>query len=309
MNRKSDRNKLKQIENLLMNTDIDSSKCEEIIFNRLKYKIETGTIKSDDKEKDDIYMKNKKFKTSRVAILTLAILMCSVSVTYGSEILSSIKARFQVGNTEITQYVSTDETNSTDSSADEMSLEFMQEGYKGKLFDKNGNEALYGEHQEYYNAEGKLITGMGVKDLPNGKHEFIASTDTTDEKMLTLKEIKKIANKDVKLPNYLPQGYSFKEGTTSFEGAGVNAVYENKSEGTIVILASTTKEATNGVATTDSVSETSIDGKKVTLSTNCAFWESNGVSYQLYWNFENSNDGKTPSMDMKEVSKIIESMK
>ncbi|WP_252236763.1 DUF4367 domain-containing protein [Clostridium sp. CH2] len=309
MNRKADENELKQIENLLMNTEVDSSKCEEIIFNRLKYKIETGTIKSDDKEKDDIYMKNKKIKTSRVAVLTLAILMCSVSVTYGSEILSSIKARFQVGNTEITQYEANDEANSTDSSADEMSLEFMQEGFKGKLFDKNGNEALYGEHQEYYNAEGKLITGMGVKDLPNGKHEFIASTDTADEKMLTLKEIKKIANKDIKLPNYLPQGYSFKEGITSFEGAGVNAVYEKKSEGTIVILASTTKEATNGVATTDSVSETSIDGKKVTLSTNCAFWESNDVSYQLYWNFENSNDGKTPSMDMKEVSKIIESMK
>lgn len=157
MNRKSDENELKQIENLLMNTDVDSNKCEEIIFNRLKYKIETGTIKSDDKEKDDIYMKNKKFKTSRVAILTLAILMCSASVTYGSEILASIKARFQVGNTEITQYEANDEANSTD----EMSLEFMQEGFKGKLFDKNGNEALYGEHQEYYNAEGKLITGMG----------------------------------------------------------------------------------------------------------------------------------------------------
>lgn len=57
MNRKSDNNELNQIENLLINTEVDSSKCEEIIFNRLKYKIETGTIKSDDKEKDDIYEK------------------------------------------------------------------------------------------------------------------------------------------------------------------------------------------------------------------------------------------------------------
>ncbi|MHC1749141.1 MAG: DUF4367 domain-containing protein [Cellulosilyticaceae bacterium] len=309
MNKKSDMNEFKQIEDLLMNTDVNSDKYEDMILNRLKYKIETGTIKSNDTEKDGIYMNKKFFKPSRVAALTLTVLICGASVTYGSEIVSSIIARFQVGHTEITQY---DETQAGDSAIDEISLDEMKEGYKGKLFDKNGKEAVYGEHQEYYTAEGKFITGMQVKDLPNGKHEFVVSTeenDGTDEKVLTLEEVKKVANSNIKLPSYLPQGYSFKEATTSFEGAGVNTVYENKLGDTIVVLASATKEATNGVATTDKVTETSIDGKKVTLSTNCAFWESKDVSYQLYWNFENSNDGEIPSMDMKEVSKIIESIK
>lgn len=312
MNRKSDRDELKQIEELLMNTEVESSKYKELIFNRLKYKIETGTIKSNDIEKDDTYMKKKFLKPSRVATLTLALLICGASATYGSEILSSIIARFQVGHTEITQYSQYDEDQSVNTETEEITLEFMQEGFKGKLFDKDGKDALYGEHQEYYTADGKLITSMFINDSPNGKQEFLVFTeenDPTAEKTLTLEEVKQVANSHIKLPTYLPQGYSFKEATTSFEGNGVNAVYENKSRETIVILASTTKEATNGVAVTDEVTETTIDGKKVTLSTNCAFWESKDVTYQLYWNFKESTDGKIPTMDREEVSKIIESMK
>lgn len=312
MSRKSDRDEFKQIEDLLISTDVESSKYEELIFNRLKYKIETGTIKSNEIEKEDRDMKKKSFKPSKVVTLTLATLICGVTVTYGSEILSSIIARFQVGNTEITQYESNREEESLNATKDAITREEMQEGFKGKLFDKDGNEALYGEHQDYYTADGKWIASMMVKELPNGGYEFIASTEDgviSDEKVFTLEEVKEVAHKDIELPTYLPQGYNFKEATTSFEGAGVNAIYENQAGDTIVLLASATKEATNGVATTDGVTETTIAGQKITLSTNCAFWESKAVGYQMYWNFENSVTGEIPFMDMKEVAKIIESMK
>ncbi|MGL4343849.1 MAG: DUF4367 domain-containing protein [Cellulosilyticaceae bacterium] len=312
MNKKSDSNELKQIEALLMNADVGSSKCEERIFNRLKYKIETETINLNEKEKDEPKMKKKFLKPSTVATLTIATLIGGASITYGGEILSSMIARFQVGHTEITQYGNDNQAQVEDIEVNELSLEDMQVGFKGKLFDKNGNDALYGEHQDYYTEDGKWITSMMVKDLPNGGYEFVVSTEEEiygDSKVLTIEEVKEAAHKNIALPTYLPQGYSFKEAITSHEGAGVNAVYENQAGESIVLLASATKEATSGVVTTDEVTQTTISGQKVTLSTNCAFWEAEDVSYQLYWNLEEGTDGQIPSMDMQEVSKIIGSMK
>lgn len=308
MNRKSDRNEFKHIEDLLHNTDVESSKYEELIFNRLKYKLEAGTIKLNAIEKGDRDMKKKNFKALKVAKLTVATLVFGATVTYGSEILSSVIARFQVGNTEITQY----ESNTKEQSMDGLTLEQMQEGFRGKLFDQEGNEVLYGECEDYYTQDGKWIESMMVKDLPNGGHEFIiyASEGISGaDKILSLEEVKEVAYKGINLPTYLPQGYSFKEATASFEGAGINVVYSNEVGDSIVLLASATKEATTGVATTDEVTETTIAGEKVTLSTNSAFWESKGISYQMYWNFQDQEAAEMPSMDMTEVSKIIASIK
>lgn len=308
MNKKSDMNQFEKIEELLLKADLDSDKYEDLILNRMKYKIETGTIKSNT-EREEKTMKKKFSKPSRVLIITLTTLMLGVSAAYATDTLSTILAFFKIGNTEITQYGETQTTTSTNPE-EEQTLEWMQEGYKGKLFDKSGKEVLYGTVQDYYTSDGKKITGMGVKDLPDGSHDFIITTEENDEnyeKPLTLEEVKKVADSDIKIPNYLPKGYTFKEGYTSFNGAGVNLAYENASQDTITILASSTKEATNGVASTEEVTETSIDGKKVLISGDAAFWENKGVDYQLYWNLANSNDVLT--IDMKELTKIVESMK
>lgn len=308
MNKKTDMNQFKEIEELLLNADLDSDKYEDLILNRMKYKIETGTIKSNI-EREGKNMKKKYSKSYRVLIITLTTLMLGVSVAYATDTLSSILAFFNIGNIEITQYEE-NETNAKTNSEGEQTLEWMQEGYKGKLFDKDGKEVLYGTVQDYYTADGEKITGMGVKDLPDGTHDFVTYTEANDEnyeKPLTLEDVKKVADSDIKLPNYLPKGFVFKEGYASFNGAGINLVYENSSQDTIVILGSTTKEATNGVASTEEVTETFIDGKKVLVSGNGAFWEIKGSSYQLYWNLENNSEILT--MNMKELSKIIESMK
>ncbi len=308
MNKKTDMNEFQKIEELLLNLDLGSDKHEEMLFNQMKYKIQTGTIKSNT-EREEKTMKKKFSKPSRVLIITLTTLMLGVSAAYATDTLSTILAFFKIENTEITQYGETQTTTSTNPE-EEQTLEWMQEGYKGKLFDKSGKEVLYGTVQDYYTSDGKKITGMGVKDLADGSHDFIITTEENDEnyeKPLTLEEVKKVADSDIKIPNYVPKGYTFKEGYTSFNGAGVNISYENASQDRITILASSTKEATNGVASTEEVTEISIDGKKVLISGDVAFWENKGVDYQLYWNLANSNDVLT--IDMKELTKIVESMK
>lgn len=304
MNKNLEKDELKQIEDLLINLDVGSDEYKKKIFDDLKYKIEKRELYNEI-ERNEIYMKNKFFKPSRVAILMTSTLVLGTSLIYGDEIISSIIKRLQVGNTEIVQYDSSINTDSNYKN-NEMSLKEMQEGFKGKLFDKDGNEVLYGEHQDYYTSDGKPITGMGVKDLPNGKHDFIITTDDNDvnsEKINSLEKVKDIANNKIKFPSYMPNGYSFKYATTSFDGDGIDLTYENKLEETIVLLASSTKESTSGVATTEDIKEIYIDNTKVALSGNAVFWELDGVSYQLYFNSNNINN----NVNIEEVSKIIKS--
>lgn len=304
MSNRLDTNEFEKVEELLIKADVNSKDYEEQIFNRIKYKIETGNIKSNTYEKDELYMKKKTFRPSKVVGLTLATIILGMSVAYATGTLSSILARFQVGNIEITQYGETKEENQN-ASTEELTLKDMQEGFKGKLFDKNGKEVLYAEVDDYYTADGKEITGMGVRDLENGGHEFYISTEKDESNTrITLEEAKKVADSKITFPNYLPEGYKFKEAYSSFKGAGIHLNYENSNKDKITILASTTKEATSGVASTEEIKEISVDGKKLTVSGNAVFWEKYGTSYQLYWNFE-----KESTIDMNEVSKIIDSMK
>lgn len=308
MSKKVDTNKFKEIEELLKKLDVDSDKYKKNIFNDLKYKIENKQIYNN-MEKDDIYMKNKFFKPSRIAIAMSTTLVLGTTFIYGDEILSSIIKVLKVGNTEIVQYDNFNEQNSNYSNDglylenDALSLEDMQEGFKGKLFDKNGNEILYGEHNEYYSVDGKLITEMMVKDLPNGKHEFVVGTESIDNKINSLSEVKKIANTNIKFANYIPKEYKFKEAISSSEGNNINLTYENESGETIVIIASSEKEVSLYIATTEDFKEIYIDDIKVLISKQSAVWEIDNVDYQLYWNLDDVNE----QMNIDEVSKIIKS--
>ena len=310
MNRNSDKNEFDALENFLTHVDFDSDQSKDIIFNRLKFKIETNSLKSKDIEKDDKHMSKQFSKKSKVITITLATFLLGVSAAYATGTLDSILAKFQVGHTEITQYnPSLDSSKNQEGEPVEViSDDFMQKGYQGKLFDKNGKEALYGSLQDYYTADGKLITSMGVKDLPDGGHEFIIMTEDNDpsyQKPITLAEVKKAADEKIQFPSYLPAGYDFKEAYADDKGTGTQVIYSNQAGDSIAILAATTAESASGVATTDAVTKTNIDGKDITLSTNAAFWEDKGTSYQFYWNFKDAN----AKMAMDQVEKIIQSMK
>ncbi|MEK3916411.1 hypothetical protein [Paenibacillus sp. FSL H7-0331] len=105
MTKKQDIEEFSNLTNLLADTQIEVNPYKDRIFNRLKYKLETGTIQHNDITKDGIYMKQSKWK-SIVVIAGAMICLCGVfsTTSYAQEMLQSILARFQVGNMEITQY-------------------------------------------------------------------------------------------------------------------------------------------------------------------------------------------------------------
>lgn len=299
-------NEFKEIEDLLAKADVGSDRCKKTIFNKLKYKMETGTLKTNNNLENNCVNKKKIFKPAKVVALALGVVLVGTGAAYGSQVISSIIERFIVGDTEIVQY---DIDKLEDSSSNEVSLETMQEGFKGKLFDKDGNEVLYGEHQEYYDVNGNLITSFGVKDLENGGHEFAISTELTElteEKIFKLENIKALANSNTKFFDYLPEGFEFKDGSSTSNGNNIRLKYENKLGETIDIFSSVNGEITQAIATTEEVREEYIDGKNVVITGNAAIWGSEGVTYQLYWN---SNKDENNSIDIEELSKMIKSMK
>lgn len=306
MNKKTKTDDFKKIEDLLLNADLGSQACEKRILNRIKYKIETGTIPTTTTKKDEYIMKKPYLKLSRVVTIALAALLLGGSTAYATGSLSSILAFFKIGNTEITQYA---EGNDSSLSNHQLSLEEIQEGFKGKLFDKEGNEVLYGTETDYYTADGQLIKNFMIKDGQDGNNEYITSTEDFDNQSpsLTLNEVKKSMNQNIILPTYVPEGYAFKEGIVTYEGNGLVATYENDAQDTLVLLASTTKEASSHAATTESISEITLAGIDVFTSGNAAFWTLNDVTYQLYWNEFNTDE--IHAIDTAELRKIIESMK
>lgn len=279
-------NEFKEIEDLLAKADVGSDRYKQTIFNKLKYRMETGTLKTNNNLENNYVNKKKIFKPAKVAALALGTVLVGTGAAYGSQMISEIIQRFSVGNTEIVQY---DDINRSEKfSSNEISLEVMQEGFKGKLFDKNGNEVLFGEHQEYYNKDGELITSLGTKGSTdgNGEIEFFAYTDNEldIDRVSTLDEIKNSVSENIKFPNYLPEGYEFKEATNEGNGERITLVYENQFRDVIELVMSTTKESTTGMLfdKNTNIEEKYIDDKKVILAGNGTFWELEGVTYQLH---------------------------
>lgn len=302
-------NEFKEIEDLLAKADVGSDRYKQTIFNKLKYRMEIGKLKLNDNLEDNSVSKRKFFKPAKVVALALGVVLVGTGAAYGSQVISSIIERFIVGDTEIVQY-NIDKLE--DFSSNEMSLEAIQEGFKGKLFDKDGNEVLFGEHQEYYNKDGELITSLGTKGSTdgNGEIEFFAYTDSElgIQRVFTLDEIKNSVNENIKFPTYLPEGYEFKEATNEGNGERITVVYENQFRDVIELVMSTTKESTTGMLfdKNTNIEEKYIDGKKVILAGNGAFWESEGVTYQLHL-YDSYDVNK--SIDVELALKIIESMK
>lgn len=109
MSKKINLDEFREISSLLENADVDDSLSRERIYNRVRYKMETGSIYTDFTEGDKIHM-NKNIrrnlrKSVAVAVLALVCLVGGLSATaYGKEIVHNIIASFRAGNIEITQY-------------------------------------------------------------------------------------------------------------------------------------------------------------------------------------------------------------
>jgi hypothetical protein len=105
MKNRHDINRFSEVTDLLANTEIPDNGSKEKIFNRLTFKMNSGTIQADYTQKDVISMKAKKWKSIAVAAAAIVCFCGALSTTsYAQDMLQSILARFQVGNLEITQY-------------------------------------------------------------------------------------------------------------------------------------------------------------------------------------------------------------
>jgi len=95
----------KDVCRLLENTDVNAEMHRERTYNRLKFKMEIGTIRQDNEKEDGIIMKRNIKKSIAVAALTCASLVGGLSTTaFGQEITQSIVGYVHVGNMMITQY-------------------------------------------------------------------------------------------------------------------------------------------------------------------------------------------------------------
>jgi len=105
MSKKSDLKSFKDVTDLLMNTDVTDPVRQEQLYNRLKFKMETGTVPSLSDRKEDIPMNKKKWTTLAVSAAAIVCLGGVFSTTsYAHGMIESLLARFQVGNMEIKQY-------------------------------------------------------------------------------------------------------------------------------------------------------------------------------------------------------------
>ncbi|BAH45576.1 hypothetical protein BBR47_45990 [Brevibacillus brevis NBRC 100599] len=93
----------RELTDLLTDLELDDATPKVNIYNRLKFKLESGNIQLH--EKDGIYMKMNKWKAATVSAVAVVCLLGAFSTTsFAQGMLQTILARFQVGNMEITQY-------------------------------------------------------------------------------------------------------------------------------------------------------------------------------------------------------------
>ncbi|SFL77587.1 hypothetical protein SAMN03159341_109246 [Paenibacillus sp. 1_12] len=105
MSKKQDPEQFRNVIDLLANVELTPSSSKDQIFNRVIYKMETGTLQPDYDEKDGISMKKNKWRAAVVIASAVICLSGAFSATsYAQEWFQSIIAHFQVGGMVITQY-------------------------------------------------------------------------------------------------------------------------------------------------------------------------------------------------------------
>ncbi|KOP81352.1 hypothetical protein ACFFHH_15120 [Cytobacillus solani] len=105
MKDRQDVNEFRELADLLANVELDDKTSKDKIYNRLKFKMETGRIRPYDKKRDELDMKKKKWKSLTVSTVAVVCLLGAASTTsFAQGILETISERFQIGNLEIVRF-------------------------------------------------------------------------------------------------------------------------------------------------------------------------------------------------------------
>ncbi|WP_242774181.1 hypothetical protein [Brevibacillus parabrevis] len=105
MRNKQDTDEFRELADYLAHVELDDQAARDRIYNRLANKLKAGKIQAKPVEKDEIVMKKSSWKTVAASVAAIVCLTGAFSTTsFAQEMLSSILARFQVGNLQIVQY-------------------------------------------------------------------------------------------------------------------------------------------------------------------------------------------------------------
>ena len=170
----------------------------------------------------------------------------------------------------------------------------VPEVLKGKLFTKEGKEIqiFTADIEEIYTAEGEKIDDF---DMTTG--EIITEKEAKkvrDESMMVETDTSKLSNYTcftVKLPSYLPTGYTFERAEYYKDENGkvenskyVNLYFMNKTTGEELFMQErfADEETAYQIATDGTIEEIQINGNKALLFDNRSIdWESEGVLLAL----------------------------
>ncbi|WP_051302258.1 hypothetical protein [Salibacterium aidingense] len=111
---------LKEVQRLLITTEVDEDKHKEKIYNQVKYKMQTETLHNNNQKKDVFFMKKKMKHIAIVTTVSVCLVGGFSTTTYGQEMIESIMDRFQIGDMEVTQYdqLPVNETNNDENASD-----------------------------------------------------------------------------------------------------------------------------------------------------------------------------------------------
>ena len=193
----SEINELLDLGNALSKKDFSKDSNKEAVYAK--------TLRNINKHKGDINMKKpNKFKTTIAAsVATALILGGPLSQTaFGKEIVNKIIATFSLNHIKVTQ------TEPINGEID------VPNQFKGKIFDKNGNELTKVSEKDQdnlYTSDGKKIYSVTNSEIITYEEHEKQEKEMKDS-TLTVKDTTKLNDYtcfNVKLPKYLPEGYKF----------------------------------------------------------------------------------------------------
>lgn len=271
-------NELLELGKTLADKDFSKNSNKQKVFNR--------TVKNINEYKGDgVMKKSKKTLVAKVASFALVcVLGFSVMQTsFAQGVVDKIVRTVSLGH--ITVF---------EEEPSEIKSHPVPEQFKGKIFDKDGNpvKVFSGETGAIYTADGEEIANLNFE---SGKVITVAEQERMlKEQTLVVKDPNELNNYtcfDVKLPNYLPQGFKFSKAEFFKENKDdvvenakyIGLYFTNEKTGKYIYMQQRLAEKEAAYETgADKVEEIKVNGADAVFYGDSNLdWEANGVIYML----------------------------
>ena len=260
------------------------------------------------REKEENKMKRISiFKKPAIAIASIAVATTLFAQTaVAKEIGYRVKEMFSIANGRIN--IAQEEVIERDNA--------VPENLQGQIFDSKGNEvtAFTDDLKEIYTKDGEKIAYIGNDE--NNELILVTEAQMEAEKAETTLIVKNIEERnnytcfEVKVPEYLPEGYQFdhlefykdEEGKV-VESKYINLYYTNETTGDFIFMQQRFSDEETGytTGTEGKVERVQINGAEALIMDEAIIdWEADGVLYSI-----NSRGG----FSQEELIKMAESMK